>query len=810
MMDEGPSTQNHTGQLGPPSGSLGVGGKMTQEDQNQRPQYSIPGILHFIQHEWARFEMERAQWDVERAELQARIAFLQGERKGQENLKNDLIRRIKMLEFALKQERVKLHKLKYEADPNPAELKAPVFDDMSKDEPMDGETLITSNSNVSWKQGRQLLRQYLQEIGYTDTILDVRSARVRTLLGLSGGNAGGALDDKQHHVTVNGGGTAGEQQLKRPSDTQRRVPGKKMPNVAENTLLDAEASVLATFDFLSTENVDMEDEDENFSDEMEDATSADDEAEERMDSRRIKSKTMGSGDELGEADTENVLTEFDYLGPDSGEGSREVRNQGDGSNWARLAISPLFRSFWLVLRQQDQQQGPKRSALQAMLASLSTPPGATEESPNAPKAEHATGNAPSEGDSVDSWNGGPAPAIVVRRLALDNYLDGAEADDGGSRRPLMGGPGVDEDNIDAALGLGELAGLTVNNEAESGYDISATKESFRKTWNAKYTLRSHFDSVRALAFHPVEPVLITASEDHTLKLWNLQKTVPAKKTTALDVEPVYTFRGHVGPVLCLAMSATGEQCFSGGLDHTIRCWNVPSSTIDPYDAFEPGVLSATLKGHTDAVWSLSMHAAKLQLLSCAGDATVRLWAPLSKVPLLHTYTSESSDGIPTSVDFVRSDPTQMTVAYTSSHCVLFDLETGKPVLRLDSDQNPDASALSKQINCVVSHPTLPLTVTAHEDRHIRFFDNNTGKMVHSMVAHLDAVTSLAIDPNGLYLLSGSHDCSIRLWNLDNKTCVQEITSHRKKFDEAIFDVAFHPSKPYIASAGADALAKVFV
>lgn len=37
--------------------------------------------------------------------LQAKIAFLQGERKGQENLKNDLVRRIKMLEYALKQER---------------------------------------------------------------------------------------------------------------------------------------------------------------------------------------------------------------------------------------------------------------------------------------------------------------------------------------------------------------------------------------------------------------------------------------------------------------------------------------------------------------------------------------------------------------------------------------------------------------------------------------------------------------------------------------------------------------------------------
>ena len=37
--------------------------------------------------------------------LQAKVAFLQGERSGQENLKHDLVRRIKMLEYAIKQER---------------------------------------------------------------------------------------------------------------------------------------------------------------------------------------------------------------------------------------------------------------------------------------------------------------------------------------------------------------------------------------------------------------------------------------------------------------------------------------------------------------------------------------------------------------------------------------------------------------------------------------------------------------------------------------------------------------------------------
>ena len=54
--------------------------------------YTLPGILHFLQHEWSRFELERAQWEAEKAELQAKIAFLQGERRGQENLKRDLIR----------------------------------------------------------------------------------------------------------------------------------------------------------------------------------------------------------------------------------------------------------------------------------------------------------------------------------------------------------------------------------------------------------------------------------------------------------------------------------------------------------------------------------------------------------------------------------------------------------------------------------------------------------------------------------------------------------------------------------------------
>lgn len=689
MEDTSLNLQNG-GQMGPMAGS--VTNNKQNEETNPKSHYSIPGILHFIQHEWARFELERSQWEVDRAELQARIAFLQGERKGQENLKNDLVRRIKMLEYALKQERAKFHKLKYGTELQQGDMKPPVIDDTNESQ-LDSDQSYVSVSNSSWKQGRQLLRQYLQEIGYTDRIIDVRSTRVRALLGLNNNNAD--QDDNQ-----NGGGINANESNKRASETQgRRTPAKKAQpsSLAEAMMLDTEAAVMANLDFLSNTDVDMDDDDE-------------------------------------------MSDDVDIEPTDDIEDDVKLNKKGLGDDVDAIALE-VFNELNRLSEAEKKQDS---------------------------KTEQA------------DWNK--------------------------TKRPI----GInDEENVDSSLGLGELAQLTVNNDAESTYDIDSSKEAFRKTWNAKYTLRSHFDGVRALAFHPTEPVLITASEDHTLKLWNLQKTVPAKKSASLDVEPLYTFRSHTGPVLCLAISGTGEHCYSGGLDGTINCWNVPNSNIDPYDLYEPDILNSTLHGHSDAIWGLAVLNSKQQLLSCSSDKTVKLWTPHSKQQLLSTFVSES-DGIPSSVDFVRDEPNRIVASYSSLRCVIFDTETGKSVSRLESVPPDGVNSSARQINKIVCHPTLPLTITAHEDRHIRFWDNHTGKMVHSMVAHLDAVTSLAVDPNGLYLLSGSHDCSIRLWHLDNKTCVQEITAHRKKFDESILDVAFHPSRPYIASAGADGLAKVFV
>lgn len=67
-MSLSPGGNGAAGSGGPPAAE--GAGPAAGPELSRPQQYTIPGILHYIQHEWARFEMERAHWEVERAELQ--------------------------------------------------------------------------------------------------------------------------------------------------------------------------------------------------------------------------------------------------------------------------------------------------------------------------------------------------------------------------------------------------------------------------------------------------------------------------------------------------------------------------------------------------------------------------------------------------------------------------------------------------------------------------------------------------------------------------------------------------------------------
>lgn len=168
------------------------------------------------------------------------------------------MRRIKMLEYALRQERTKLHRLKYGCDPPTMnDIKPPSDESGIGEVAPDSEVPFSSVSSITWRQGRQLLRQYLQEIGYTDTIVDVRSNRVRSLLGLN--NNTNAGDNDENLPSING-----NENNKRPSESQgRRTPAKKSQStMAEALIADAEVAVMANFEFLGPTDVEMSDDDE--------------------------------------------------------------------------------------------------------------------------------------------------------------------------------------------------------------------------------------------------------------------------------------------------------------------------------------------------------------------------------------------------------------------------------------------------------------------------------------------------------------------------------------------------------------------
>ncbi|MBN3310379.1 STRN4 protein, partial [Amia calva] len=728
---------------------------------------SLPGILHFIQHEWGRFQAEKYRWEAERDELRAQVAFLQSERKGQENMKQDLVRRIKMLEYALKQERSKHQKLKAGNEQNPGEKKSETGEsEQVSNGPAESES--EPSNQMSWKEGRQLLRnskchlnstcilaltqtfqgrsvkkssilkcRYLEEVGYSDTILDMRSKRVRSLLGRSSPEVNGSPTPGPPPQDREDRGGGESLLVKQIEEQIKRNAGK------ESSKERLGGSVLEKLPFLH--GCEEEEEDSDEEDDFQGMTT------DLVDG--LGAEPMGADldpeDEEDEDDSEDALNEFDFLGSgEEAEGAGEARISGDGRELEnrRNKLQGIMSDY------RDVDGLPPKSALP----------------PSVPGQSRA-----SEGGAL-----GFSSDVFI----LDTVGGGD-------------------------MNLGELADLTVANDNDLTIDLQDSREEFKKTWNPRFTLRSHFDAIRGLMFHPSQAVLLSASEDGTLKLWNLHKAIHSKKNAALDVEPIYTFRAHSGAVLSLAMGDSGESCYSGGLDGTVRCWKIPDLNVDPYDNYDPGIESSVLAGHSDAVWGLAFSAAQTRLASCSADGTVRIWDPSQQSSAcLSVFNKDKELGIPTSVAFVNSEPSQAVVSYNGGETVLYDLNTEQSILTLDSKSKEGCGL----INRVVSHPSLAVSVTAHENRSIRFLDNKTGKVIHSMVAHLDAVTCLAADPKGTYLISGSHDCSVRLWTLDSRTCVQEITAHRKKHDEAIHDVAFHPSQPFIASGGADALAKIFV
>ncbi|MEH1830352.1 MAG: serine/threonine-protein kinase [Nostoc sp.] len=250
------------------------------------------------------------------------------------------------------------------------------------------------------------------------------------------------------------------------------------------------------------------------------------------------------------------------------------------------------------------------------------------------------------------------------------------------------------------------------------------------------SLKGHSSDVNSVAFSPDGTTLGSASDDKTIKLWNIASG-----------EAIRTLEGHTNWIWTVAFSPDSKTLASGSADKTIKLWNV-----------ETGKLIRTLQGHSDGVTSVafSTDGKILASGSASKDMKIKLWN-VETGKLIRTL-----EGHTNGVQSVAFSPDAKTLASGSwdKTIKLWNLETGKLIRTLGGN--------AESILSVAFAPDGITLASGSSDKTIKLWNLKTGKLIHTLKGHKDKVNSVAFLPsanlNGVTLVSGSSDKTIKLWN----------------------------------------------
>ena len=292
----------------------------------------------------------------------------------------------------------------------------------------------------------------------------------------------------------------------------------------------------------------------------------------------------------------------------------------------------------------------------------------------------------------------------------------------------------------------------------------------------------HRADVRALALSSDDRMLASASNG-ALKLWNV-RTQNCIRT--LDC----------GYALCAAFLPGDKIVIVGNRNGELELFDVFSSAL--IDSF---------KAHEGSIWALHVHPDGRSIATGSADKTARFFdfeviqedipgtnRTSPRFKLAHVRTLKVTDDI-LSLRF-SPDSRLITLALLDNTVKVFFVDSLKLFLNLYGHKLP-------VLNMDISYDS-KLIVTCSADKNVRLWGLDFGDCHKAFFAHQDSIMQVAFMPhdqdgNGHHFFSASKDCAIKYWDGDKFEQIQKLDGHHGE----IWALAVSRNGDFVVSASHD-------
>jgi len=281
------------------------------------------------------------------------------------------------------------------------------------------------------------------------------------------------------------------------------------------------------------------------------------------------------------------------------------------------------------------------------------------------------------------------------------------------------------------------------------------------------TFKGHLGAVSRIAFHPKIPVVATACDDHTWKMWSM----PVGQL-------VLSGEGHRDWVSGVAFHPRGSLVATTSGDFTVKIWDVAKERC-----------KHTLTDHNQAVWACAFHDLGDFLVTCSMDQTTKAF-DMQSMRCRQTFRGHVD-----SVNYVTFQPFSNNVLTASGDKTvsMWDLRTGLCVQTFYGHANAcNQAVFNKKGDTIAS---------CDSDGIVKLWDVRVVSEYLQIDTGQHPANAACFDRSGKVLAIASGDASIKTFNVEERVFVANLEGH----DDSVQDVAFEPTgDKYLLSASSDA------